>query len=598
LTDEGDVQDVSSRSLSVLIVEDDKEDYFLISEALNSAGFSAHCERVDTEADYLAKLNDKLDIILADYSLPGFSAPRALELLAKSTLHIPFIVLTGFVSEETVVKCIKLGAADYLLKDRLVRLGPAVKRALEDSNRLRQRRTMEAALRQSNERFQALVEATRVIPFELNLDAWRVVYVGPQAVGLLGYQLEEWYRGWFWEFAVHPADRDLLERELREGDPPARDHEFTLRMLTKDSRTVYLDCVAAVNLESHRRSLRGFMTDVTELRKMQASLAQQAAIEEENRRIGEELKTKEIENLRAHEGREAAEVRAAMAEQLVQANEELLKASRKLRDTQAQLIQTEKMASLGQLVAGIAHEINNPMAFIVNNLFTAEKGLEKIAHEVEPSLSEASLVKFRKIRQRLAEMNEGLDRVKRMVLSLRTFSRLDEAGTKVVDVGSSIESVLLFLRHRTESRIKVKTVLDGEQALYCSGAQLNQLMMDLLTNAIEAIPGPGKITISAHPAGDVFLISVLDTGRGIPAAIRDRIFDPFFTTKQVGDGSGLGLATVYGIVHDHHGSIEIHSEEGAGTEVIVKIPRDLERRPDARGADILLADASGYERRL
>jgi two-component system, NtrC family, sensor kinase len=217
---------------------------------------------------------------------------------------------------------------------------------------------------------------------------------------------------------------------------------------------------------------------------------------------------------------------------------------------------------------------------------------------VEPSLSEASLVKFRKIRQRLAEMNEGLDRVKRMVLSLRTFSRLDEAGTKVVDVGSSIESVLLFLRHRTESRIKVKTVLDGEQALYCSGAQLNQLMMDLLTNAIEAIPGPGKITISAHPAGDVFLISVLDTGRGIPAAIRDRIFDPFFTTKQVGDGSGLGLATVYGIVHDHHGSIEIHSEEGAGTEVIVKIPRDLERRPDARGADILLADASGYERRI
>jgi PAS domain S-box-containing protein len=598
LTDEGDVQEVKSRSLSVLIVEDDEEDFFLIAQALRSAGFTTHCERVDTEAAYLAKLEDKPDIILADYSLPGFSAPRALDLLAKSSVHTPFIVLTGFVSEETVVKCIKLGAADYLLKDRLVRLGPAVKRALEDSDLLRQKRATEAALRKSNERFQALVEATRVIPFEFNLETSQVIYAGPQVVSVLGYQLEEWYREGFWEFALHPDDRGLLVRLLRVDDPAARDHEFTFRMLAKDGRTVHLHYVAALTPERDSRSLRGFMTDVTELRQMQASLAQQASIEEENRRIGEELKTKEIDNLRAHAGRAAAEVRAAMAEQLVQANEELLKASRKLRDTQAQLIQTEKMASLGQLVAGIAHEINNPMAFVLNNLFTAESGLEQIAPEIGPALSEASRAKFRKIRLRLAEMNEGLDRVKRMVLSLRTFSRLDEAGMKIVDVGGSIESVLLFLNHRTDARIEVKTVLDPEQALYCNGAQLNQLLMNLLTNAVEAIRAMGKITITARPADDVFFISIVDTGKGIPAAIRDRIFDPFFTTKQVGDGSGLGLATAYGIVQDHHGSIEINSEEGAGTEVIVKIPRDLEMRLAAQGADVLLAGASRYESRL
>jgi PAS domain S-box-containing protein len=428
------------------------------------------------------------------------------------------------------------------------------------------------------------VEATRVIPFEFNLETARVIYAGPQVVSLLGYQLEDWYREGFWDFAVHPEDREVLVQLLRRERLSARDHELTFRMLSKDGTIVHLNCVVALTAESNRRALRGFIMDVTELRRMQASLAQQAAIEEENRRIVEELKTKEIETLRAHAGREAAEVRAAMAEQLVLANEELLKANRKLRDTQAQLIQTEKMASLGQLVAGIAHEINNPMAFVINNLFIAESGLERITPEVEPLLSEASLVKLRKIRLRLAEMNEGLDRVKHLVLSLRTFSRLDEAGMKVVDVGKSIESVLLFLNHRTEGRIEVKTVFDPEHLLYCCGAKLNQVLMSLITNAIEAIPGVGTITITTRPADGAFAISIQDTGKGIPEAIRDRIFDPFFTTKRIGDGSGLGLATAYGIIQDHHGSIEIHSEEGTGSEFIVKIPRDLEFRLEARDA--------------
>ena len=581
LTDERDVQKAAFPRIFVLIVEDEQGDFDLVAHELRRAGFSAICERVESEEEYLAKLKEEPDVILADYSLPRFSALRALELLANSAIHIPFIVLTGFVSEETVVECIKLGAADYLLKDRLARLGPAVKRALEDSNLLRQKRIAEAALRRSNERFQDLLQATRVIPFEFDLEAVRVIYVGPQVVTLLGYQLEDWYREGFWNFAVHPEDRDSLLRLLRVDDITVKDHELTFRLLAKDGRTVHLNCMVALASESNCMAVRGFMMDVTELRMMQASLAKQAAIEEENRRFVEELKTKEIETLRAHAGREAAEVRAAMAEQLVLANDELLKANRKLRDTQAQLIQTEKMASLGQLVAGIAHEINNPMAFVINNLFIAESGLERLAPELEPLLSEVSLGKLRKTRIRLAEMNEGLDRVKHLVLSLRTFSRLDEAGMNVVDVRKSIESVLLLLNHRTEGRIEVQTVFTAEHSLYCCGAQLNQVLMSLITNAVEAIPGIGTITITAGPGDGGFVISVRDTGTGIPQAIRDRIFDPFFTTKRVGDGSGLGLTTAYGIVQDHHGSIEIQSEEGVGSEVIVKIPRDLERRPDA-----------------
>ncbi len=568
------------RALFALILEDQQEDFHLVARELRNAGFSARCQRVETEREYLAKLEERPDIILADYALPGFSALRALELLEQSALDIPFIVLTGFVSEDVVVECIKRGAADYLLKDRLVRLGPAVKRALEESDLRQQKRSMEAALRKSNERFQHLVETTRVIPWEFDLEASRVTYVGPQVVSLLGYQLEDWYGKDFWNSAVHAEDRQLLSRLPQVPDLSPKDHEFTFRMLAKDGTITHLNCVVTLTVEGAAKMLRGFMMDITELRRMQGLLAQQAAIQEENRRIVEELKTKEIETLRAHAGREAAEVRAAMAEQLVQANEGLQEANRKLKDTQAQLIQTEKMASLGQLVAGIAHEINNPIAFVINNLFVAEDRLGQIAPEIEPLLSDTSQEKLRKVRLRLGEMKEGLDRVKELVLGLRTFSRLDEGPFKAVDVGKSIDSVLLFLNHRMEGRIEVKKAFGPERMLYCSGGKLNQVFMNIISNAIEAIPGTGKIVITTAHNEDAFTISVRDTGTGIPAPIRNRIFDPFFTTKRVGEGTGLGLAVSYGIVQEHQGSIEVRSEEGVGSEFIINVPRDLRSRGD------------------
>ena len=152
--------------------------------------------------------------------------------------------------------------------------------------------------------------------------------------------------------------------------------------------------------------------------------------QEETRRIVEELKAKELETLRALAGREAAEIRAAMAEKLVQANKDLQEANRKLKETQAQLIQNEKMASLGQLVAGIAHEINNPLAFVVNNLFVVESGLTSLVPKIEPHLDGTLLKKLRKTQTCLEEMREGLNRVKELVLDLRAFSRLDEANSR------------------------------------------------------------------------------------------------------------------------------------------------------------------------
>jgi two-component system NtrC family sensor kinase len=225
------------------------------------------------------------------------------------------------------------------------------------------------------------------------------------------------------------------------------------------------------------------------------------------------------------------------------------------------------MASLGQLVAGIAHEINNPLAFVMNNLFIAESGLSELNPEMEPHLAEPSLIKLRKVLERLSEMGEGLDRVKELVLDLRTFSRLDEGQFKTVDIAEKIDAVVLLLKHKMDGRM-----------LYCSPGRLRQVLTNLIANAADAIAGEGKIVISTSQTSEDFTISIRDTGAGIPAAIRSRIFDPFFTTKEVGRGTGLGLAISYGIVQDHGGSIEVESEEGIGTEFMVKIPLDLESR--------------------
>jgi len=329
-------------------------------------------------------------------------------------------------------------------------------------------------------------------------------------------------------------------------------------------------------LESGADDFVAKSADLAVLRARIHALLRRRFYQAETRRILKELKTKELETKSALAGREAAEARAAMTDKLLQANRDLQEAHRKLKATQALLIQNEKMVSLGQLVAGIAHEINNPLAFVVNNLFLAESGLDGLAPEIELHLTDPLLRKWRKARDRLQEMREGLTRVKELVRDLRTFSRLDEGEFQTVDIGEAMDTVLLLLRHKMNHRIRVEKHYGPLRLLHCSAGRINQVLMNLTANAIDAIAGPGKIVVTTGQTQEMFTISIRDTGAGIPESIRGKIFDPFFTTKPVGHGTGLGLAISYGIVQDHRGTIEVHSDEGLGTEFRVNIPLDLE----------------------
>lgn len=266
--------------------------------------------------------------------------------------------------------------------------------------------------------------------------------------------------------------------------------------------------------------------------------------------------------------------RTVLAEELAHANDALEVTNLRLRQTQSHLVQSEKMASLGQLVAGIAHEINNPLAFVINNLFLAQEGLDQLA-EAQAETPTPALARVERLRTQVRNSREGADRVADLVTKLRTFSRLDEGKFKTVNIHESIESALLFLRHKLENRIEVERKYEAPDMLGCFSGELNQVLMNVIANAIDSIEGPGKITLATVQQNGHFVIIVRDTGKGIPEEIRTKVFEPFFTTKPVGHGTGLGLAISYGIVKAHHGSIEFSSEPGKGTEFVLKIPTGL-----------------------
>jgi signal transduction histidine kinase len=293
-----------------------------------------------------------------------------------------------------------------------------------------------------------------------------------------------------------------------------------------------------------------------------------------------------------------------------------------LKRTQAQLIQTEKMSSLGQLVAGIAHEINNPVGFIYSNLIPARGYLQDLIRllelyqqtyphptpEIQQIASELDLDFLLEDWQKLMDsMQVGVDRIQGIVRSLQIFSKQNEADKKAVDIHQCIDCTLLILQHRlkaVEQAGEIKVIKDYGQLpkIICYPSQLNQVFMNLLNNAIDALesqPEPRVITISTSvetrqleiqnssilnqhslhslPSNSQFAgIRIVDNGPGMPENVQKKIFDPFFTTKPVGSGTGLGLSTSYQIVVEkHHGQISCISTVGQGTELIVEIPVSL-----------------------
>jgi signal transduction histidine kinase len=274
------------------------------------------------------------------------------------------------------------------------------------------------------------------------------------------------------------------------------------------------------------------------------------------------------------------------------AYQELNRTLADLQETQLQLVQSEKMASLGQLTAGIAHEINNPINFVSANVKPLQRDVGNLLEvlgrysEIRPDdrvaeqLAEIAALKeeieidyvIDEIQMLIKGIEDGARRTAEIVKGLRNFSRLDETDLKRANVNEGIESTLVLLHSTYKDHVELKKDYGELPEIECFPGQLNQVFMNLLTNAIQAIPERGTISITTRSLGDRIRISIKDTGGGIPQELLGKIFDPFFTTKEVGKGTGLGLSISLGIIEKHHGTMVVESEPGEGTEFIITLP--------------------------
>ncbi len=270
---------------------------------------------------------------------------------------------------------------------------------------------------------------------------------------------------------------------------------------------------------------------------------------------------------------------------------DLLKANEDLESAQTQLLQSEKMASIGQLAAGVAHEINNPVGYVASNLSSLTNYIKDIfdliqAYEgVETELSENSRRDIQKVKEDvdleylkdditelLSETADGVSRVREIVLSLKEFSHVGENKWELANLHDGIDSTLNIVHNEIKYKATVSRDYGDISEIQCIPSQLNQVFMNMLVNAAHAIEERGEISIKTQQQGDNVIVSISDNGSGIPKEKQAKIFDPFFTTKPVGKGTGLGLSLSYQIVEKHHGHIELISEEGVGTTFNITLP--------------------------
>jgi len=553
-----------SSAYRILLVEDSETQVLRLQYLFSLEEWDT--ERASTGEEALEKLNQVVpDLIILDQYLPGMKGTELCRQIRRqaSAWNPPILMFTSEDAAGLRKDSLDSGVDEYLSKSVESHVLVERVRALLEKPKADTAKQEDRAPRQA--RLLAVDDSPsylEYLTYELSSDGHAVEAAGngPEALERIkarGYDcilLDLVMPGMNGIEVCHAISR------MRDDLPT---HPLVL-MLTAHENAGEV----ARGLESGADDFVGKSSDVTILKSRVRALLRRRVYQDA-------LKDKEIEVLRLHAAREAAELKAALLSTITEKNLDLEETNRKLKETQMHLVHSANMASLGQLVAGIAHEINNPISFVDNNCFLIKEKLEDLGNQCEEVLSAPQKKLIKSGTERLSEARMGLVRVKELVNKLRTFSRLDEGEFKNINVHESIDSVLLLLRHRNP-RIEVDRQFSGASMLNCAPGQLNQVLMNILANAMDAIgEQAGKIIIRTEVRDKWYCISVRDSGPGIPLAIQSRLFQPFFTTKPVGAGTGLGLAISHSIIQAHKGQIEVISPEGGGAEFRVRIPTDL-----------------------
>lgn len=565
----------------ILLIEDSETQALRVMSILEQEGLTV--ERAASAEEGLDILGDFLpDLVLVDYHLPGMEGDEFCRHVRMNpgTESLPLLMMTDDAKGEIEVQGLESGADDHVSKSMDANAMLARIHTLMRNRSKWSKESWTSPEKFRKARILAVDDSPTYLAFlreTLGQEGYRVT-VASSGEAALAEVNKEYFDCIIVDLVMPGIDGIELCRQL-DGFRQNAGLSFPLLMVTgQDSNEEMMRA-----LEAGADDFVSKANDVSIIKARIRAMLRRKFLQDEHERIITEFRNKELEILRERAAREAAQEKAELAEHLEKANNALEQTNQELKETQTQLVQTAKMASLGELVAGIAHEINNPLAFLMNHTSTVENRLNQIASTVEPILSSQEKMKWDKALLRLSEMHEGLTRVKDIVVKLRTFSRLDEGEFKTVDMRENIDSTISLIRHRCKDRIKITASHAKQSVLSCYPGLLNQVVMNVLSNAIDAIEGEGEITVSTRRLKKEFTITIADTGPGIPEDIRDRIFEPFFTTKPVGSGTGLGMAICYRIIQNHKGRIDVTDREGGGAVITIRIPTNLEAASATQG---------------
>jgi len=657
--------------LNIVYLEDSFQDFEIIRELLIDAGYDLHMVRVEREDEFASRLrNEHFDVILADFKLPGFDAFGALKLSKKICPDVPFICVSGSIGEETAIELIKLGAVDYVLKDRSERLPFAIRRALGEAEEARARRQAEEALLVSEERYRSIFENVVEGIFQTEPEG-HFISVNPAMARIHGFgSPEEMIKGVNdigRQMYVDPEDRKRY-RTILEAQGAVTN--FEARVYRADGSVIWTSVNARAVKDATGAILyyEGTAEDITVRRNAEKDVLKEREklqIISNNAPFGLVLTDRQgrltyindrFTRLFGYDLSDAPDIRTWFRKAYPDAEYQFMTITHwvegfndaepgtqdhrvftvsskdgtqkvvnfilsvlasgerlitceditEIRHLESQLRQAQKMESIGTLAGGIAHDFNNILTALMGYASLIQMNLDK-GSPLWPFLNEI-----------ISASRKAAD----LIRNLLTFSRKQPVTLAPLDINDTIRVAQKLLKRLLTEDIELRASNLTRQStvVMADRSQIDQVLFNLATNARDAMPGGGMLTIETATVdmGDEFartygfgrpgryvLVGVSDTGEGMDEATLEKIFDPFFTTKETGKGTGLGLATVYGIVKQHDGYITVHSETGHGTTFHIYLPamvmttvqeeRDAGTTSAARGSETILVAEDNEE---
>ncbi|MBW1868528.1 MAG: response regulator [Deltaproteobacteria bacterium] len=495
------------KPIRLLIVEDVEDDALLLVREIRTGGFEPVFKRVDSEKDLAEALKaETWDIIISDYAMPGFTGIDALRIAKKHDPDIPFILISGAIGEDIAVRAMKEGAGDYLMKDNLKRLIPAIERELQDAEIRKARREAVKALEESKNKYRLLVEDLNDVIYRTDQDGI-INYISPVIQSLAGYDQSELIGQPFTKI-IYKEDLEFLKNRFEELlSGVIKPSEY--RLIQKSGESVWVRSSGKLVYDGENVvGVRGVLTDISEEKQLQS-----------------------------------------------------------------QLQQSQKMEAIGTLAGGIAHDFNNILMAIIGYCDLAESKLAEDSEAID-NLNQAR--------------NAG-NRARRLIQQILAFSRMGEQERIALSLTPLIKEALKFLRSTLPTSIEIRDYIEADPGIIEADAtQIHQIMMNLCTNAGHAMREEGgtlhvkliRVEVDGQTAlehhelhtGPHVRLTVTDTGCGMDSETLEHVFDPYFTTKEKGEGTGLGLSVVHGIVNSHGSTITVESEPGKGTTFHVYFP--------------------------